>query len=215
MTSALLPSSARAAGDWEVLDRRDGITVTARREKDRQYPTFRATAKIRCEPWDIIAVVADATRHTQWVHECSEAERLKEIDPTTYVVYSRTAIPWPAKDRDVVLRGSVSVLQPDTELRIRFRAIRSSLRPVTKGVIRIPLLEGHWYLVKMGENRTFAEYQVNADPGGELPQWLVEQSSHDIPLITIQNMRRQTAKTKAAGLYDDWIARARAHEQGA
>ena len=210
-TGALLaPSLAQAKGAWEVLAKESGITVTARTERDREYPSFRGTARIKCNPWDVIAVVADASRHVEWAHKCSESSRLKEIDPTTSVIYSRTALPWPVKDRDIVLRGSVSVIQPDTELRIRFRAIKSSLKPRIEGVVRIPVLTGHWYLVQMGENKTFAEYQVNADPGGKLPPWLVEQSSRDMPLITIKNMRKQVAATKSAGLYDEWIARARA-----
>jgi len=212
--TAMLPSESRAAGAWKVIDRQGGITVTTRTEKNRQYPTFRGTARIRCNPWDIIAVVHDADRHVDWAHKCSESKNLKQIDTTTAIIYSRTGLPWPVKDRDVILRGKVQVITPDTELRIRFNAISSRLKKVPEGVIRIPVLDGHWYLVGMGDNKTFAEYQVNADPGGALPQWLVEQSSHDLPLITIRNMRKQVAKTKKLGLYDDWIAEARAFKQG-
>jgi hypothetical protein len=212
--ASLIPRLASAKGKWEVLAREGGITVTARVQKNRQYPTFRGTARMNCSPWDIIAVVADADRHKEWAHKCSESAKLKEIDPTTSIVYSRTGLPWPVKDRDVIIRGKVSVIQPDTELRIRFSAISSSLRAVPPDVVRIPVLEGHWYLVGMGENKTFAEYQVNADPGGALPEWLVEQSSRDMPLITIRNMRKQIKKTKDTGMYDDWIAQARAFKQG-
>lgn len=213
LSTLALPKLAAAKGKWEVLAKESGITVTARADRDRQYPTFRGTARFKCNPWDIIAVVHDAARHKDWAHKCIESATLKEIDPTTSVIYSRTGLPWPVKDRDIILRGAVTVIQPDTELRIRFRAIKSSLRKVTEDVIRIPVLEGHWYLVGMGENKTFAEYQINADPGGALPSWLVEQSSRDMPLITIRNMRKQVAKTKKAGQYDEWIAKARAFKQ--
>lgn len=209
-----LPAIAQAKGEWEVIARESGITVTTRREKDRQYPTFRGTARIKCNPWDLIAVVHDATRHVDWAHKCSESVCLKEVDTTTSIIYSRTALPWPVKDRDVILRGAVSVIQPDKELRIRFQAISSGLKKAPEGVIRISVLDGHWYLVGMGENKTFAEYQVNADAGGALPQWLVEQSSRDLPLITIRNMRTQIAKTKKSGIYKDWIEEARAFKQG-
>jgi hypothetical protein len=208
--AAALPRVGHAKGRWEFVDRERGITVTRRWEKDRQYPTFRATCRIKCNPWDVVAVVQDAERHTEWVHDCSEAKLLKLIDTTTGIMYNRTAVAWPAKDRDLVIRGTVDELQPDVELKVRFNAISSSLVPKKSGVIRIPVLAGHWYLVQMGENNTLAEYQVNADPGGELPTWIVERSSRDIPMITVTKMRRQVARTKKSGIYADWIEEARA-----
>jgi hypothetical protein len=208
--STLLPSAAAAKGKWEFVDRERGITVTRRWEKDRQYPTFRATCRIKCNPWDVVAVVQDAARHTEWVHDCSESRLLKLLDTTTGIMYNRTKVAWPAKDRDLIIRGTVDELSPDVELKVRFKAIQSKLVAKPSGVIRIPVLHGHWYLVQMSENDTLTEYQVNADPGGELPTWIVERSSRDMPMITVTNMRRQVEKTKGPGIYDEWIAKARA-----
>lgn len=208
LIAAGMPRTVFAGGKWETIGKEAGITVTARHEKKRQFPTFRGTGRVKANIWDIIAVIQDASKHTQWLHECSEAGMLKQVDEVTQVVYNRLDSPWPVKDRDVVLRGKIDFINPDKEVKIRFRAINSSLKQVPADVIRMPQLEGHWYLVAMGEDKTLVEYQVNADPGGELPPWLVEQASKELPLVTLKNLRKQVAKTK--GNYDSFIATSKA-----
>lgn len=203
---SLNPRSAWAGGKWKTLTKEAGVTVTLRREKNRQFPTFRGTGRVKANMLDIIAVIQDAGRHSQWLHQCSEGARLKQIDETTQIVYNRIDSPWPVKDRDVVLRGKLDVITPGREVKIRFRAVKTGLKAPVKDVVRMPLLEGHWYMVAMSETKTLVEYQVNADPGGELPAWLVEQASKELPLFTLKNLRKQVAKTAGKGVYDDFKA---------
>jgi hypothetical protein len=44
------------------------------------------------------------------------------------------------------------------------------------------------------------EYRVNADPGGSLPDWLVTQTTKDLPLHTLINLRSRVKKM--SGSYD-------------
>ena len=203
-----MPAQAFAGAKWTTLTKEAGITVTTRREKKRQFPTFRGTGRVKADMWSIIAVIQDADKHTQWLHECSDSSMLKRVDDTTQIVYNRIDAPWPVKDREVILRGKIDFIDPQREIKIRFRAIKSKLKAPTADVIRMPVLEGHWYLVAMGPDKTLVEYQVNADPGGELPDWLIEQSSKDLPLHTLKKLRKQVAKTK--GSYDEFIASGKA-----
>ncbi len=205
-----LAPRAAFAGAWTTISKEAGITVTTRREKDRQFPTFRGTGRIKAGILDIVSVIQDAGRHSQWLHQCSEGKMLKRVDDTTQIVYNRIDSPWPVKDRDVVLRGKIDVITPGKEVKIRFRAIKTSLKGPVSGVVRMPVLEGHWYMVAMGESKSLVEYQVNADPAGELPQWLVEQASKELPMFTLKNLRKQVAKTSAAGTYADFQREVRA-----
>jgi hypothetical protein len=208
LVTAGAPRPALAGGRWETITKESGITVTNRREKNRQFPTFRGTGRVSANLWDVIAVIQDGDKHPQWLHKCADAGVLKQIDEVTRIVYNRVDAPWPVKDRDVVLRGKIDFIDPDSEVKIRFRSINSSLRKRPSDVVRMPQLEGHWYLVAMGDNKTLVEYQINADPGGDLPPWVVEQATKDLPLYTLKNLRGQVGKTK--GQYKAFVADARA-----
>ncbi len=208
LIAATIPRTAFAGGKWTTLTKEAGITVTTRREKNRQFPTFRGTGRVKSNIWDVIAVIQDASKYTQWLHQCSESGVIKRVDQVTQVVYSKVDSPWPVKDRDVVLRGKIDFINPHKEVKIRFRAIKHKHKKGQSDVVRMPLVEGHWYIVAMGEDKTLVEYQVNADPGGELPPWLVEQASKELPLFTLRNLRKQVSKTQ--GQYDAFISDAKA-----
>ncbi len=58
----------------------------------------------------------------------------------------------------------------------------------------MPRLEGHWKLAGIDPGRTLVEYQVDADPGGKLPGWLVRMLSTDVPAQTLVSLREQVAR---------------------
>jgi hypothetical protein len=49
------------------------------------------------------------------------------------------------------------------------------------------------------------EYQIDADPGGWLPKWLVRIISKSIPLRTLRKLRSRVAITSRDGRYRDYI----------
>ena len=106
---------------------------------------------------------------------------------------------------DVVLRSKLKIIEPGKELKARFTSITSPLKGEVEDVVRMPHLEGFWHLVQINEKLTKVTYQVNADPAGMLPDWLVVMTSRDIPLHTLKGLRDQVAKTK--GEYTDFVSR--------
>jgi hypothetical protein len=205
--------TARNAWAWKTIINSDGVKVSTRVEGDRQFPTFRGDGKVSASVADIVAVVQDAGRHTEWIHQCNAGEEVRKLNDRTYIIYNRTDAPWPVADRDVVLRGTMDIIS-ETEVKIRFRAIKTKLKPVVDDVVRMPILEGHWWLRGQPDGTTMAQYQVNADPAGNLPAVLVERASRELPLFTIRNLRKQVKKTVADGTYkqliSDYMARLKA-----
>ncbi len=192
-----------ATAAWEFIDSEQGITVTKRDEEDRQLPTFKGIGKVQASIYDVLAVILDADRHVEWMHDCAASAKVKQVSETEMIVYNRTDAPWPVKDRDVVLKGTLDVVKPGQRVVSRFRVASNSHRAKVPDVIRMPWLKGHWKLTQL-RNGTQVEYKVNADPAGRLPDWLVERTARYIPLYTIVGLRDQVNATR--GTYDDAIA---------
>ena len=56
----------------------------------------------------------------------------------------------------------------------------------------MPFMRGHWVLTPVdGGKATEAEYQVFANPGGILPDWLANLASKTLPRETIAGLRKQ------------------------
>ena len=72
-----------------------------------------------------------------------------------------------------------------------------SLFPPVDGVVRTRKVTGGWTLQGLADGTTEVTYEVNADPGGWLPAWIVNFGTKKLPLTTLTNMRQQVKETKA------------------
>jgi hypothetical protein len=147
-----------------------------------------------------MGVLQDFERHCEWQHGCKEAKLIERTDQFRRVSYNRTDAPWPVDDRDVVLGSTVSVDLANRTVMIRFEAVKHRAQPEVDGVVRMVRLRGYYMLTSSGPNTTRVQYQVDADPGGWIPDWVVRMASEDIPLNTLRNLRKQVLRV--GGQYD-------------
>lgn len=190
----LLPSAARAGG-WEPLFEDEGIKVWKKEIEGSDFVAFRGRGLIKAPIQKVAAVIRDADRETEWMENCVDAKTVRFLSATDAIVYHRTGSPVPLiSDRDVVLDSRTTVLPAERTVWIRFKAIEDPAVPKKDGVVRMPVLQGHWRLRQIGAYSTELEYQVQADPGGALPAWLVNLVSRKLPFHTVRRMRSQVSK---------------------
>lgn len=192
----LLAVPANAAPRWEHIATEDGIRVTSRDVPGRGFPTFRGRGLVKANIYQVLAVLRDTKRHTEWMAACIDARMIKKINEYEYVVYSRTKAPWPVSDRDAVFKSKTTVDRKNLVVTTRFWAVRSKLKPPVDGVVRMTRLRGRYKFTAMGWDKTLVDFKVDANPEGMLPGWIARMASKKIPLVTIQKLRKQARRTK-------------------
>jgi len=202
---SLAAAAAAQAPGWEEVRRDKGVTVWQKERPDLGMPIFRGRTVIDANVYVLLAILADFDNHCQWMHGCHTAKLLKGYDDFHRVSYNRTDAPWPVDDRDVVLDSRVEVKAARHTVLIRFKSITSALQPEVDGVVRMTKLQGYYKLVALSPTRTTVEYQVDTDPGGYLPDWVVARASQDLPVNTLTNLRKRAGLVD--GQYKDFIAR--------
>jgi hypothetical protein len=155
----------------------------------------------------IAAVLADGTRHSQWMPHCMNAELLSQRSDFDQVFYQQVSAPWPVANRDLVFRAVTEYKPRSGEMLTRFGTVSHPAYPPRDGFVRIPKLEGFYHLRALGPARTLVTLEVDADPGGLLPDWLVKMVTRKFPLDSLSNMREQILRTR--GVYDAEVARLR------
>ncbi|MEL6177434.1 MAG: START domain-containing protein [Myxococcota bacterium] len=200
-----LPLFALAEGKpkWEEITRDKGVLVQKKEIPGQDLPAFRGIATIKASVFDVLAVLDDTPRLTEWMHNCTGSKTVEAINDFERVTYNRTDAPWPVSDRDVVVRSKVSINAKRKIVTIRFSSINHAKMPEVEDVVRMPRLRGHYKLKILDENKTRVEYMVEANPGGSLPTWLVAKASEELPLQTLVNLRKQVKKTK--GKYPSFV----------
>ncbi|MDB4965820.1 MAG: Collagenase [Myxococcales bacterium] len=192
-------TNARADdGDWEQVSNKDGILVQRRTVSGFKLKEFRGRGIVQAPIGRVLAVLLDASRRAEWMPSCAD-EHLVEQDlaARTQISYHRTKAPWPVSDRDSVNRASMIVEADKHRVVLPFEAIPFSKIPPVKGVVRMPFMRGHWILIPVdGGRATDTDYQVFADPGGSLPDWLANLASKTLPRETIAGLRKQASKVE-------------------
>lgn len=197
--------AVEADGKWHHDVSEDGISVSMMTEEGRNLPAFRGVGMVDANLFEVLAVLDDAKRAPEWMANCLENKVMKQVNEFDRIVYNRTDAPWPVSDRDVVLYVAVTSNVEKREVDIVFKSITTSPPAPVDGVVRMPRLKGYYKLHAVDEKHTQVTYQIDADPGGSIPDWLVTRASRRLPIDTILGMRRQVKKT--AGRYEEFIKR--------
>ena len=193
------------AGDWEVIASRDGIVVSRRAVAGRAFPELRAVGVVAGTPYEVLAVLIDVPAYVEWLPDCVESKPVRMIDTWRSVIYTRTDVPWPIADREVVVENVVSFIDPPSKVKVAFAAVTAPDVRRGAGTVRMDHATGSYAIEAIDRGHSRVQYEIDADPGGTLPDWLIRLQSTHNPFETIAGLRRRLEETR--GQYDDEIAR--------
>jgi hypothetical protein len=208
---ALLAGAARADEGWRYLSSKDDIAVSERDVARSALPDFRGEVEIAADAYEILAVILDVPAQTKWMWKCRESRVLATESDEVKLVYQVLNSPWPAEDRDVVLRGEAHIDGPG-RARVRFVSHEDTDMPPVADLVRMVRLDGEFELVALDPTHTRVTYTMAADPGGTLPLLFRRATVRESLVDTLVGLRRRVAETR--GQYADvaaiWRTRATA-----
>ena len=71
--ACLVVPAAAAEPQWELVTEEDGVRVTQREVVGRSMPIFRGRATLDVGALEILSVLGDIKRHTEWINACVDA----------------------------------------------------------------------------------------------------------------------------------------------
>ncbi len=201
------PNAQSGKGPWDLVRNERGIVIHRRTVSGSKLHEFRGVGIIEAPIASVLAVLDDSDHRLEWMKEAVANTRIEQLDPYTEVFYSRTGAPWPVADRDVILRARTTMDPVQRQVRIEISSMTHPAWPPQKGVVRMPFLRGHWYLwPEHGGAWTRAEYQIHADPGGMLPDWIINMVSKKIPFDTLAGMQQQVKRRRYSSFEQQLLA---------
>ena len=193
--AALLCLTSLAPAFWPA-GMQDGWTL--KRDGDEMWVYTRARAgsdikevklvmEVDASIEAINAVLNDATRQPEWVFRCLEGRDLGgDVGAGGWYYYSRIDMPWPMDDRDVV--GKVTGGQSGA-IYTSHTVAAPGRTPEVDGVVRITDFDVDTSYRDLGEGRTEVTYQLHSEPGGKVPDWLVNLFVDKGPVETMTRLR--------------------------
>lgn len=188
---SLLSQYALAGQGWEMVSDKDGIKVYRKEIPGSDLIAFKGV-KLMPAPIAKVAQVLldpDEGKKKQWVDMIKEFKVL-EAGEMENVCYSSYDLPWPLADRDYVIKSKMTIDNEGNQILIDLRSTEHPDAPKTIGV-RALLAKSLYRLVPKPGRTTEVTVEIQTDPKGELPKWLVNIIQRGWPAKTLSKMEIQ------------------------
>ena len=185
-------SSFSLQDPWIKEVDKNGVQVYTRSVKNYPIKAFKATSTIDANPDQILEVLFDIKNYSEWVANCRATTILRKDSETRVYFYLEIDAPFPVADRDLVQSAELSKINIyTTELII---SNHPDMIESKKGMVRMPKSDGKWTIKMIDDSRSFVQLEMMNDPGGSLPNWLVNAMITGSPFKTMSNLRNKFAE---------------------
>ncbi|MFH4667379.1 START domain-containing protein [Vibrio alginolyticus] len=181
-------TDAIANENWQFESDKNGITIYSREHSDGLVE-IRARMFTPTSYGAFLTLLEDSDNIPNWIDNASHSRVLNQISATENIVYTQFKAPWPAKNRDMVTYSKYWV--DELGFTIEIKSAPDSYLAEQNGYVRIRSVDATWELQKLTNDTTLVEYKAFADPGGLLPNWLINKLSKESAWATFSNLRKE------------------------
>lgn len=179
-------SRIQAQDDWIFKNEKEGVKVYYRKTSDVYELKLITSLKVPLS--GLVLLLSEVDNYPKWGYKVIESRELNKVSDMETYYYSKLDFPWPLDDRDIIVRSKME--QDPTTRRITATSIaQPDYLPANKGVVRMRTAKTTWTLIPGHGGWTYVEYYIYSDPGGSLPDWLVNMALEVGPRETIKNIR--------------------------
>jgi len=163
-------SATIAQGSWELKKNENGIAVYTRKPATGNLKELRVVCELAATKAQLISTLQDIGNYNEWVYSNKKSEILKKPDPHKIIYYTESRLPWPIKDRDLIVQLDINS-GPEI-LEIQAKSLPEYL-PQNKKFVRVPYSLAKWKVTQGDNDKLKVDYTFSVDPGGSIPAWLV------------------------------------------
>lgn len=195
--AALFFLSSLLLGDgWELVKESDGIAVYTRSVEGSDFLAFKGETIVDGSVDALVALLYDTPNAPSWLHDCRFGMTLEEVRFEENYIFETYDLPFPVRNRQVILHATLSLNERGARLDIREangfcdeRRDGRCLRANASGFTRIERSRGYYLFIPQGEKRTKVIWQQHIEPGGNIPGWLANALVVDIPYDSLSKLR--------------------------
>jgi START domain len=186
----LLSLGGQSQDKWKLRLDEQGIRVFTSELDTIQYRKVRIQMQVNGTIENFKKVFFDVNRHKSWVYKCDVSYLLRRISENELYYYSQLDVPWPASNRDMIVRILWKEDRKTGNVQIEGNGYPQFIPP-KKDFVRIPLQIAEWNIRPVSAGKIQVEYQILVDPGGNVPAWILNLFIAKAPYETFRNLRKQ------------------------
>ena len=172
--------------EWKQTLDKDDIIVYTRQPATSRFNEIKAITTTEGTFEKFKEIISNLERYPEWLADCKSATLLQKTQANDFTYHMKLKVPFPFVNRDLVQQ--IKILEENRKLEVKI-INHPTLLEEQKNYVRMPVASGRWIVKKMPENKLSITFEYLADPGGNIPAWLVNAFSVKNPHKAIKNLR--------------------------
>lgn len=177
--------------EWELSLDKDDIVVYTRQLETSRFKEFKAESKMSGSIEKFREILTDIDKYNEWMPDCKAAEIVETSSPDNIIYHMKLKVPFPFSNRDIVQQIVLKKAGDKLEVEIINHPNRIEEE---KNYVRMPVAYGKWVVHQISEDEVDIQFQYMADPGGDIPAWMVNTFIVKNPHISMKNIRKLMTK---------------------
>lgn len=181
------PLLITAQKEWKLKKDSDSVKVYTK-DSESGFKSFRGVTLIDAPISNIVNLIWDVNSVKTYTESAKEVFLIDSTGSNKKVQYTETKLPFPFDNRDIVM--DIEFMK-DTITSGYLLSMNSNPKayPDQDGIIRIQNIQGYYRFEIMANSQIQLTYEMNVDPAGSLPAWLVNMKVIDEPFKTLLALR--------------------------
>lgn len=186
-------SQAQSGDGWIFKNEKDGVKVYYKKTSDvheiKMITSMKATLS------GVVQLFNEVENYPKWGYKLTEAKMLKKVSDKEFYYWSKLDFPWPLSDRDIIVQAKLE--QDSATRRITSISVaKPDYLPENKDIVRLKKTTTKWTVVPGAGGWLYIEYYIHSNPGGNIPDWLVNMAIDVGPRETLNTMRKMLQEPK-------------------
>jgi hypothetical protein len=177
---------AQKTSEWKFVKNENGIKVY--NKKEGKLDDVKIETVFDCKISTLTEAMVDVSAFPQWIYKLKSAKVTKQVSQNQAEVYTIIDMPWPTKDRDLIVTNKISQNPKTKEVTLEDVAIPKAI-PEQEDIVRIKDFYTKWVL-KPSSDGIHASYFFHSDPGGDMPDFLTNLFINEGPVQSIKSLKK-------------------------
>lgn len=178
--------TAQSSDGWTLKNDKEGIKVYYKKTSD--IHEVKLVTSIQTSLSGIIQLFSEVENYPKWGYKVTSSKLLKKVNDKEMYYQSKLDFPWPMDDRDVVMHTKL-VQDEKTKAIYSTSTSAPAFIPAEKDYLRIVTSNTKWTLIPGPGGWVYVEYYIYSNPGGSIPEWLVNMAIDVGPRETVKNLK--------------------------
>ncbi len=181
--------SGFSQNEWNKEKDQNGIILYTRNVEGEGIKEFKAVMTLKTDIRTLEKILDNYKDFPNWQTNLTRIETIKKISNNQIFEHYFTDLPWPIDNRDLITLLQKKYSTDKKIITYNYYCVPNYL-PKEENYLRVKKSEGFWKLTEKSGYTTII-YQFKADPGGNIPDWLINSFLIDGPFETMSNLKKK------------------------